>query len=63
MEVTSPFKAPIVDELSVRVVVDSSYERFLPKTAPPNPQRSADSIQKALSTQKALLKKWFGCVR
>lgn len=26
-----PFKAPVVDELSVRVVVDSHYERFLPK--------------------------------
>ena len=26
------FKAPVVDELSVRVVVDSRYERFLPKT-------------------------------
>jgi 7,8-dihydropterin-6-yl-methyl-4-(beta-D-ribofuranosyl)aminobenzene 5'-phosphate synthase len=26
-----PFQAPVVDELSVRVVVDSRYERFLPK--------------------------------
>lgn len=26
-----PFTAPVVDELSVRVVVDSRYERFLPK--------------------------------
>ena len=27
----TPFVAPLVDELSVRVIVDSSYERFLPK--------------------------------
>jgi len=27
-----PFAAPIVDQLSVRVVVDSRYERFLPKS-------------------------------
>ena len=26
-----PFKAPIVDRLAVRVVVDSRYERFMPK--------------------------------
>ena len=26
----TPFKAPVVDSLSVRVVVDSHYERFLP---------------------------------
>lgn len=26
----APFEAPVVDELSVRVVVDSAYERFLP---------------------------------
>ncbi len=26
-----PFEAPVVDELAVRVVVDSAYERFLPK--------------------------------
>ena len=30
-----PFQAPVVDELSVRVVVDSRYERFLPKAAHP----------------------------
>jgi len=35
MEVTNPFKAPVVDHLSVRVVVDSSYERFLPKATHP----------------------------
>jgi len=29
------FQAPVVDELSVRVVVDSRYERFLPKTSHP----------------------------
>ena len=29
------FKAPVVDELSVRVVVDSRYERFLPKASHP----------------------------
>lgn len=27
-----PFSAPVVDELAVRVVVDSRYERFLPRT-------------------------------
>lgn len=31
----TPFKAPVVDELSVRVVVDSRYERFLPKASHP----------------------------
>jgi 7,8-dihydropterin-6-yl-methyl-4-(beta-D-ribofuranosyl)aminobenzene 5'-phosphate synthase len=30
-----PFVAPIVDQLSVRVVVDSRYERFLPKMTHP----------------------------
>jgi 7,8-dihydropterin-6-yl-methyl-4-(beta-D-ribofuranosyl)aminobenzene 5'-phosphate synthase len=30
---TAPFAAPVVDSLSVRVVVDSHYERFLPKAA------------------------------
>jgi 7,8-dihydropterin-6-yl-methyl-4-(beta-D-ribofuranosyl)aminobenzene 5'-phosphate synthase len=29
------FQVPVVDELSVRIVVDSRYERFLPKTAHP----------------------------
>lgn len=32
----APFAAPVVDRLSVRVVVDSHYERFLPKAAHPN---------------------------
>jgi 7,8-dihydropterin-6-yl-methyl-4-(beta-D-ribofuranosyl)aminobenzene 5'-phosphate synthase len=27
----TPFEAPIVDQLSVRVLVDSAYERFMPK--------------------------------
>ena len=31
----TPFKAPVVDELSIRVVVDSSYERFLRKAEHP----------------------------
>ncbi len=35
METMMPFKAPVVDELSVRVVVDSQYERFLPKATHP----------------------------
>src|SRR5262245_19867112 len=38
MNVTNPFEAPVVDELSVRVVVDSSYERFLPKATHPSVQ-------------------------
>lgn len=29
----TPFAAPVVDQLSVRIVVDSRYERFLPKAA------------------------------
>jgi 7,8-dihydropterin-6-yl-methyl-4-(beta-D-ribofuranosyl)aminobenzene 5'-phosphate synthase len=29
------FQAPVVDEVSVRVVVDSRYERFLPKASHP----------------------------
>ena len=31
----TPFAAPVVDELTVRVVVDSSYERFLPPVEHP----------------------------
>ena len=31
----TPFEAPVVDRLSVRVVVDSHYERFLPKAMHP----------------------------
>ena len=31
----TPFRAPVVDELSIRVVVDSSYERFLRKAEHP----------------------------
>ena len=30
-----PFAAPTVDQLSVRVIVDSRYERFLPKMTHP----------------------------
>ena len=33
MQAMTAFKAPVVDELSVRVVVDSHYERFLPKAS------------------------------
>lgn len=35
MNTQTPFAAPVVDRLSVRVVVDSHYERFLPKTTHP----------------------------
>lgn len=31
MNTQTPFAAPVVDQLSIRVVVDSHYERFLPK--------------------------------
>ncbi len=31
----TPFTAPVVDSLSIRVVVDSHYERFLPKAMHP----------------------------
>jgi 7,8-dihydropterin-6-yl-methyl-4-(beta-D-ribofuranosyl)aminobenzene 5'-phosphate synthase len=34
-KVQTPFVAPVVDRLSVRVVVDSAYERFLPKATHP----------------------------
>ena len=30
-----PFKAPVVDALTIRVMVDSRYERFLPKALHP----------------------------
>lgn len=30
-----PFSAPVVDHLSVRVVVDSRYEHFMPKETHP----------------------------
>jgi 7,8-dihydropterin-6-yl-methyl-4-(beta-D-ribofuranosyl)aminobenzene 5'-phosphate synthase len=33
---TTEFAAPVIDRLSVRVVVDSHYERFLPKAAHPH---------------------------
>lgn len=36
MQAMKAFKAPVVDELSVRVVVDSHYERFLPKATHPH---------------------------
>jgi 7,8-dihydropterin-6-yl-methyl-4-(beta-D-ribofuranosyl)aminobenzene 5'-phosphate synthase len=32
------FQAPVVDELAIRVVVDSRYERFLPRTSHPHVQ-------------------------
>ena len=32
-EASSPFTAPVVDSLAIRVVVDSHYERFLPKVS------------------------------
>ncbi len=35
METMIPFEAPRVDELTIRVMVDSRYERFLPKTMHP----------------------------
>jgi 7,8-dihydropterin-6-yl-methyl-4-(beta-D-ribofuranosyl)aminobenzene 5'-phosphate synthase len=35
METMIPFEAPRVDELTIRVMVDSRYERFLPKAMHP----------------------------
>ncbi|HLF39219.1 MAG TPA: MBL fold metallo-hydrolase [Burkholderiales bacterium] len=35
LDTRAPFAPPIVDRLSVRVVVDSHYERFLPKATHP----------------------------
>jgi 7,8-dihydropterin-6-yl-methyl-4-(beta-D-ribofuranosyl)aminobenzene 5'-phosphate synthase len=35
LDVRKPFEAPVVDHLSVRVVVDSVYERFLPAATHP----------------------------
>jgi 7,8-dihydropterin-6-yl-methyl-4-(beta-D-ribofuranosyl)aminobenzene 5'-phosphate synthase len=35
LKTAAPFEAPVVDQLSVRVVVDSAYERFLPAAAHP----------------------------
>src|SRR5690606_7331153 len=35
MSTPSPFQAPVVDSVSVRVLVDSRYERFLPKASHP----------------------------
>ena len=35
MPALTPFEAPVVDALTVRVVVDSHYERFLPKALHP----------------------------
>lgn len=39
---TTPFTAPVVDKLSVRVVVDSAYERFLPK--PDHPMAAIEHV-------------------
>lgn len=38
MSTPSPFTAPVVDALTVRVLVDSRYERFLPRMAHPHVQ-------------------------
>jgi 7,8-dihydropterin-6-yl-methyl-4-(beta-D-ribofuranosyl)aminobenzene 5'-phosphate synthase len=38
MSAAIPFTAPVVDALTVRVLVDSRYERFLPKAAHPQVQ-------------------------
>jgi 7,8-dihydropterin-6-yl-methyl-4-(beta-D-ribofuranosyl)aminobenzene 5'-phosphate synthase len=38
MSAATPFTAPVVDALTVRVLVDSRYERFLPKAAHPQVQ-------------------------
>jgi 7,8-dihydropterin-6-yl-methyl-4-(beta-D-ribofuranosyl)aminobenzene 5'-phosphate synthase len=35
MKSVEPFKAPVVDSLSVRVVVDSVYDQFMPKATHP----------------------------
>ncbi|HEX9837039.1 MAG TPA: hypothetical protein VGB90_09305, partial [Alphaproteobacteria bacterium] len=35
LNIRPPFAPPVVERLSVRVVVDSHYERFLPKAAHP----------------------------
>lgn len=38
MNAAAPFTAPVVDALTVRVLVDSRYERFLPRAAHPRVQ-------------------------
>jgi 7,8-dihydropterin-6-yl-methyl-4-(beta-D-ribofuranosyl)aminobenzene 5'-phosphate synthase len=38
MSAATPFTAPVVDALTVRVLVDSRYERFLPRAAHPQVQ-------------------------
>jgi hypothetical protein len=35
MRSVEPFKAPVVDSLSVRVVVDSVFDQFMPKATHP----------------------------
>ena len=35
MKSAEPFKAPLVDSLSVRVVVDSVFDQFMPKAEHP----------------------------
>lgn len=34
-DIRKPFEAPVVDQLAVRIVVDSAYERFLPAATHP----------------------------
>jgi hypothetical protein len=35
MRSVEPFKAPVVESLSVRVVVDSVFDQFMPKATVP----------------------------
>jgi len=54
----TPFTAPIVDELSVRVVVDSRYERFLPKET--HPQVAIEHVRRIPGRQMTTLAAEWG---
>jgi 7,8-dihydropterin-6-yl-methyl-4-(beta-D-ribofuranosyl)aminobenzene 5'-phosphate synthase len=53
MTAASPFTAPVVDALSVRVLVDSRYERFLPRMS--HPQVKIEHIGRILGRPESTL--------
>lgn len=54
-----PFAAPTVDQLSVRVVVDSRNERFLPKM--PHPFAAIEQVEQVPGRQMTSLACEWDC--
>lgn len=55
-----PFVPPVVDRLSVRVIVDSHYERFLPKA--PHPVLAIDHVGEIPGRQMTTLAGEWGAL-